>query len=85
MLGSYETRGSAEQIAIEFSDTKITVFEVEMSGQTAHRVVAGPLNDVEVAELQLRLVSHDGQRAWEVNQLALAPEPPPAEPAIERH
>ncbi len=85
VLGSYETRGSADQIATEFSDTKITVFEVQVSGHTAHRVAAGPLNDVEATELQQRLVSHDGQRAWEVNQLALAPEPPPAEPAIERH
>jgi len=85
VLGSYETRGSADQIATEFSDTKITVFEVQVSGHTSHRVVAGPLNDIEVAELQQRLVSHDGQRAWEVNQLALAPEPPPTEPAIERH
>jgi hypothetical protein len=85
VLGSYETRGPADQIASEFSDTKITVFEVQVSGHISHRVVAGPLNDIEVAELQQRLVSHDGQRAWEVNQLALAPEPPPAEPAIERH
>src|ERR1043166_5052003 len=85
VLGSYETRDSADEIATEFSDAKITVFEVQVSGHTSHRVVAGPLNDLEVAELQQRLVSHDGQRAWEVNQLALAPKSAPAEPAIERH
>ncbi len=85
LLGSYEDRGAAEGIAGQFSDTKVTVFEVKVGERTAHRVVAGPLNDTEVAELRQRLVSHDGQRAWEIDQLALAPERPSAEPAIERH
>jgi cell division septation protein DedD len=85
VLGSYDDRGAADEIETEFSDTKITVFEVQENGRTAHRVVAGPLNDTEVAELRQRLVSHDGQRAWEVNQLALAQEPPRVEFPIERH
>jgi hypothetical protein len=61
------------------------VFDVRVNGRTAHRVVAGPLNDAEVADLRQRLVTHDGQRAWEVNQLALAPEGSSADPLIERH
>jgi len=85
VLGSYDDRSSANEMAAQFSDTKITVFEVQVNGRAAHRVVAGPLNDTEVAELRDRLVSHDGQRAWEVNQLASAPERPSAETAIERH
>ncbi|HKX07721.1 MAG TPA: SPOR domain-containing protein [Stellaceae bacterium] len=85
VLGSYDTRGSADEIAMQFSDTKATVFEVKVDGRAAHRVVAGPLTDTEVADLRERLVSHDGQRAWEVNQLALAPEPRSVAPTIERH
>lgn len=85
VLGSYDDRASADDIAKQFSDTKVTVFEVKVNGRVAHRVVAGPLSDIEVADLRDRLVSHDGQRAWEVNQLALTPERPVAEPAIERH
>jgi hypothetical protein len=75
VLGSYDNRASADQAAAQFTDTKVTVFEVRVNGQVAHRVVAGPLSDVEVADLRDRLASHDGQRAFEVNQLALAPEP----------
>lgn len=85
VLGSYDNRGSADEIATQFSDTKVTVFEVKVDGRLAHRVVAGPLSDTEVADLRERLVSHDGQRAWEVNQLALAPEPRSVAPTIERH
>lgn len=85
VLGSYDNRGSADEIATQFSDTKVTVFEVKIDGRLAHRVVAGPLSDTEVADLRERLVSHDGQRAWEVNQLALAPEPRSVAPTIERH
>jgi cell division septation protein DedD len=85
VLGSYDSRSGADEIAAQFSDTKVTVFEVKVDGRVAHRVVAGPLSDPEVAELRDRLVAHDGQRAYEVNQLALAPEPPRAEPGFERH
>ena len=85
VLGSYDSRGGADEIAAQFSDTKVRVFEVKMDGRVAHRVVAGPLSDTEVAELRDRLVAHDGQRAYEVNQLALAPERPRAEPGFERH
>ena len=85
VLGSYDSRDAADEIAAQFSDTKVTVFEVKVNGRAAHRVVAGPLNDTEVADLRERLVSHDGQRAWEVNQLALAPERPKAEPPVDRH
>jgi hypothetical protein len=85
VLGSYDTRSSADEIASQFSDAKVTVFEVKVDGRIAHRVVAGPLSDTQVADIRDRLASHDGQRAWEVNQLALAPERPAAEPAIERH
>jgi cell division septation protein DedD len=85
VLGSYDSRGSADEIAAQFSDSKVTVFEVKVNGRVAHRVVAGPLSDTEVADLRDRLASHDGQRAWEVNQLAFAPERPTVEPAIERH
>jgi len=85
VLGSYDNRASADEIAAQFSDSKVTVFEVTVNGRVAHRVVAGPLNDVEVADLRDRLVSHDGQRAFEVNQLALAPEPQNVETTIERH
>ena len=84
VLGSYDDRASADEAAGQFSDAKVMVFEVKVNGRVAHRVVAGPLNDTEVADLRERLVSHDGQRAWEVNQLALAPEPPPAAFEIER-
>jgi cell division septation protein DedD len=79
VLGSYDNRASADEIASQFSDTKVTVFEVKVDGRVAHRVVAGPLSDIEVADVRERLASHDGQRAWEVNQLALAPERPIAE------
>lgn len=85
VLGSYDHRGSADEIASQFSDSKVTVFEVKVDGRVAHRVVAGPLSDTEVADLRERLVSHDGQRAWEVNQLALAPEPQSVAPTTERH
>jgi hypothetical protein len=85
VLGSYESRGTAEEVASGFSDAKVVVFDVRVNGRTAHRVVAGPLNDAEVADLRQRLVSHDGQRAWEVSQLALAPERSSADPLIERH
>jgi len=85
VLGSYDSRGSADEIAAQFSDTKVTVFEVKVEGRVAHRVVAGPLSDTEVADLRDRLASHDGQRAWEVSQLALAPEPPSVAPTTERH
>src|SRR5215472_10706493 len=87
VLGSYDDRGSADEIAAQFPDTKVTVFEVQVDGRVAHRVVAGPLIDTEVTELRDRLASHDGQRAWEVNQLALAPAPtrPSVDPTIERH
>ena len=82
VLGSYMDRASADEIAAQFRDAKVVVFEVKVDGNVAHRVVAGPLSDVEVADLRDRLVSHDGQRAWEVNQLALAPERPAAEPPV---
>lgn len=85
LLGSYETRGGADEIAAQFSDAKVTVFELKRNGRIAHRVVAGPLSDTEVAELRDRLMSHDGQRAWEVSQLALAPERLGVDPAFERH
>jgi len=85
VLGSYDSRSGAEEAAAQFSDAKVTVFEVKTQGRVAHRVVAGPLSDTEVADLRDRLVAHDGQRAYEVNQLALAPERPPAEPGFERH
>ena len=85
VLGSYDDRGSADEIATQFSGSKVTVFEVKADGRVAHRVVAGPLSDTEVADFRERLASHDGQRAWEVSQLALAPEQPTVEPAIERH
>lgn len=85
VLGSYDDLASANEIARQFSDAKVTVFDVKTNGRVAHRVVAGPLNDVEVADLRDRLVSHDGQRAFEVNQLALAPELPRVETTIERH
>ena len=85
LLGSYDNRSSADEIVAQFSDTKLTVFEVKVEGRVAHRVVAGPLSDMEVADLRERLVSHDGQRAWEVNQLALAPEPRSVAPTTERH
>jgi hypothetical protein len=87
VLGSYDDRGSAAEIAAQFSDTTVTVFELRVDGRVAHRVVAGPLTDTEVAELRGELSGHDGQRAWEVNQLALAPVPasPSADPTIERH
>jgi len=85
VLGSFDTRASADEAAAQFSDSKVTVFEVRVNGRVAHRVVAGPLNDTEVADLRDRLVSHDGQRAFEVNQLALAPEPPSVETTTERH
>jgi hypothetical protein len=85
VLGSYDNRASADEMAAQFSEAKVTVFEVRANGRIAHRVVAGPLSDTEVANLRDRLVSHDGQRAWEVNQLALAPEQPRADPAFERH
>ncbi len=84
VLGSYDSRAGADEIAAQFSDTKVTVFEVQVSGRVAHRVVAGPLSDAEVAEVRERLVSHDGQRAYEVNQLALAPERPSVDPGFER-
>jgi cell division septation protein DedD len=85
VLGSYDSRSGADEIAAQFSDAKATVFEVKVDGRVAHRVVAGPLSDTEVAELRDRLVAHDGQRAYEINQLALAPERPTAEPGFERH
>jgi len=85
VLGSYDNRVSADEMAAQFSEAKVTVFEVRANGRIAHRVVAGPLSDTEVANLRDRLVSHDGQRAWEVNQLALAPEQPRADPSFERH
>ena len=85
VLGSYDSRSGADEVAAQFSDTKVTVFEVKVDGRVAHRVVAGPLSDIEVADLRDRLVVHDGQRAYEVNQLALAPERPNAEPGFERH
>ncbi len=85
VLGSYETRSGADEVAAQYSDAKVTVFDVKVDGRIAHRVVAGPLSDTEVAELRDRLVAHDGQRAYEVNQLALAPERPSAEPGFERH
>jgi SPOR domain len=85
VLGSYDSRGGADEIAAQFSDSKVTVFEVKVDGRAMHRVVAGPLTDIEVADLRDRLVSHDGQRAWEVNQLALAPERASVDPTVERH
>ena len=85
VLGSYDTRVSADEIAAQFSDTKVTVFEVKIEGRVAHRVVAGPLSDTEVADLRDQLASHDGQRAWEVNQIALAPEPRSVAPTTEQH
>lgn len=85
VLGSYDSRSGADEVAAQFSDAKVTVFEVKVDGRVAHRVVAGPLSDGEVAELRDRLVAHDGQRAYEVNQLALAPERPSVEPGFERH
>jgi sporulation related protein len=85
VLGSYDSRSGADEIVAQFADTKVTVFEVKVDGRVAHRVVAGPLSDTQVAELRDRLVAHDGQRAYEVNQLALAPERPRAEPGFERH
>jgi hypothetical protein len=85
VLGSYDDRTSADEIAAQFPDSKVTVFEVRANGRIAHRVVAGPLTDTEVADLRDRLASHDGQRAWEVNQLALAPERSNVETTIERH
>lgn len=84
VLGSFEDRTMADAAASEFSDTKVSVFEVTVSGRTAHRVVAGPLNDAEVAELREHLVSHDGPRAWEIDQVAVA-EQPRSSDAIERH
>jgi sporulation related protein len=84
LLGSFENRGTADGIASEFSDTKISVFEVRVSGRTAHRVVAGPLSDTEVAELRQRLVSHDGPRATEIDLVAAAPERSSGD-TIERH
>jgi len=86
ILGSYDDRAGADELASEFPGTKVTVFEVKVNGRVAHRVVAGPLSDTEVADLRSQLAStHDGQRAWEVSQLALAPEPPTASFEIERH
>ena len=85
VLGSYDSRGGADEVAAQFSDTKVTVFEVKVDGRLAHRVVAGPLSDTEVAELRDRLAAHDGPRAYEVSQRALAPERLSAEPGFERH
>src|SRR5215469_11871330 len=39
VLGSFDNRGSADEIAAQFPDTKVTVFEVQVDGRVAHRVV----------------------------------------------
>jgi len=85
VLGSYETRSGADEFAAQFSDAKVAVFDVKVDDRVAHRVVAGPLSDTEVAEVRDRLVAHDGQRAYEVSQLASVPARPTAELGFERH
>jgi hypothetical protein len=86
VLGSYDSRSTADQVAGEYADAKVAVLDVQVGGHAAHRVVAGPLSETEVAEFRQRLAPHDGQRAWEVSQLALEPAPRlEAATPIERH
>ncbi len=71
VLGSFSERTHADQFAAGIG-TKVAVVDASVHGRTVHRVVAGPLDDREVASLRGRLHEQARQTAWEIGPVMVA-------------
>ncbi len=67
VLGSFADVRNAERLAAGHHDRRIAAASVD--GRLTHRVIAGPLNDQEVARLQQRLAHEDQPHPWEIAAL----------------
>ena len=67
VLGSFADLHNAERLAAGHGDRHVT--DASIDGRVTHRVIAGPLSDQEVAQLQQRLAHNDQPHAWEIASL----------------
>ena len=67
VLGSFVDARNAARLAAGHHDRRVEVASVD--GRLTHRVIAGPLSNLEVTRLQQRLADEEQPRAWEIAAL----------------
>jgi len=71
VLGSFVDPAHAQQLASTMG-SKVAVVDARVNGRRLHRVVAGPLNEREMASLRGRLHDQSRVAAWEIGPVMVA-------------